>query len=420
MYKVRGLVLVVVGLAVAGGSAGAGDTAAGPPPGLVREIPVTIVTDGAFRKTHGWQGLARRTVAEATADFEEIAGIRFVPGEELTWEHRGDLDSMEQLLDDAVARIGPRPGLTAVFTGLRPDRQGQWNEMGYAYLGRPALIVAVPRREEIPLGSTVRKELVHYFRHELGHVFGIPHLPSRNVMSDDPYERGPEFTEIALDILRANRNINFRSPTPFSGCDLETLKDAYLFLDSRGECEPALLTNVGVAFLNSGRPAEAAPLFEASLRRNRDSLPARSGFAQATLALGDTLKARSLAAELEAEDPHDGPILSILGSLWVRLGDPERARRILTEALADDSTRFTTWFYRGLASFRLEDYEAARDDFEAAIARDDRPEAWFNLGLACDALDDGDCVRRAFTRYLELDPDGAQADSAREFLERRR
>jgi tetratricopeptide (TPR) repeat protein len=387
-------------------------------PGTVREIPVTIATDGAFRQEHRWRALAEQTVADATVDFEELVGLRFVVVEEATWEFSGEATSMEQLLDAAVAEVGPRPGLIAVFTGRRAPQTGQWSEMGYAYLGRPALIIALPRSRDIPFASHLERELVHYFRHELGHVFGIPHLRGPNVMTDDPMSRRPEFADIALDILRANRNLDFTAASPFSGCDLEALRDAYLFLDSRGECEPALLTNLGVAFHREQRPEEARVLFEATLRRRDDSVAARLGLAQTLLDLGDTLSTRSLMDALGDDGLTDGAALGVLGGLWVRLGDPARGRILLTEALAADSTRFAAWFNRGLASFQLEDYEPARADLERALAVEERPEGWFNLGLVGDAADDGDCVRRAFTRYLELVPEGPRAEDARRILQR--
>jgi hypothetical protein len=402
-------VLVLLGLALGGW---------GPVP--VREIPVTIATDAAFRRHHGWRELARKSLEEATADLEELAGLRFVPAGELTWEPAGGVESVERLLDEAAAALGPRPGLTAVFTGQHPPRPGHWSELGYAYLGRPMFIVALPRRGDIPFASYLEKELVHYVRHELGHVFGIPHLNGRNVMSDDPARRAREFTEIAVDILRANRNLDFGAATPFAGSDLETLRDAYLLLDSRGECEPALLTNLAVAFRRERRLEEARQLYEASLRRNHNSAAARLGLAQTMLDLGDTLRARSLADVIEASGGPEGSYRGVLGGLRVRLGDPGHGRRLLTEALAADSTQFTTWFFRGLASFRLEDYESARRDFERALDREERAEAWFNLGLVGDALGDAGCVRRSFTRFLELAPSGEQAEAARKFLERHR
>ena len=406
-----GILLLVLALGgPAPGPAGAADA--------VREIPVTIATDSDFRQEPRWRKLAKQTVADATSDFEDLVGLRFVVVEEVFCELPGEATSMEQLLDAAVAEVGPRPGLTAVFTGRRAPHTGQWNEMGYAYLGRPALIIALPRRRDIPFASYLEKELAHYFRHELGHVFGIPHLPGQNVMTDDPMSRRPEFATIALDILRANRNLDFTAASPFSGCDLETLRDAYLFLDSRGECEPALLTNLGVAFHREQRPEEARALFEAALRRRDASVAARLGLAQTLLDLGDTVSTRSLVDALGDEATGDGAALGVLGGLWVRLGDPARGRTLLTEALAADSTRFAAWFNRGLASFRLEDYEPARADFERALAVEERPEGWFNLGLVGDATDDGDCVRRAFTRFLELVPEGPRAEDARRFLQR--
>ena len=148
-----------------------------------------------------------------------------------------------------------------------------------------------------------------------GPAFGLfAALPDGNVVAlpayKDPMARlqvihnaadpGAALVDLYVNGTLFQDDFAFRAATPFSGCDLETLRDAYLFLDSRGECEPALLTNLAVAFHFERRPADAVSLFEASLRRNRDSMTARAGLAQSALDLGDTLRARTLADELES------------------------------------------------------------------------------------------------------------------------
>ena len=292
--------------------------------------------------------------------------------------------------------------------------------MGYAYLGRPALILVAPRPGEVRFASHPGKDLAFYFRHELGHVFGLPHMRGGNIMAARLDQRRWEFRPLALDILRAARDMDFTASRPFAGCDLETLRDAYSFLDERGECEAALLINLGVAFAQEGRPDEAKRLLEAGLRREKNSTAARVNLAQTMLSLGDTTTARALADSLPPVERLSPEEIGVLGDLRVRLGDLAEGRALLTKALASDSTRFASWFLRGLAYFRDGDFARARADFEHALSVEERPEAWYDLALACDALADRDGARRALERYLELAPDGPQSEDVRKRLERYR
>jgi tetratricopeptide (TPR) repeat protein len=100
------------------------------------------------------------------------------------------------------------------------------------------------------------------------------------------------------------------------------------------------------------------------------------------------------------------------------MGRPALAESLLTVAIAADSTRFVLWFKRGLSRFNEARFADARIDFERALAVENRPEAWFNLGLACDALGDRECAAASLDRYLELGPEGPARDRAAKLLER--
>ena len=388
------------------------------PAGPVREFPVTVVTDPRFRRRSGWRDLARGAIRKASEDLPRTAGIRLVPGEEVAWKPSSDRLPLAAILDEAAATVDPKDGLVAVFLGLRPGDEADRAERGYAILGRPALVVVAPTADESMFAGGPRKALAIFVRHELGHVFGIPHLRGRNVMAASPTQRSWDFTEVSLDVIRADRGIDFRSRSPFAGCDLDVLRDAYLLWDERGECDPSLLVNLGVAFHRERRPAEARAMFEAGLRRMPGSTVARLGLAQAALAAGDSAAAREEAERLTGDADLTPVERGILGGVWVSLGEGARGDSLLTEAVGADSTRFAPWFNRGLARFRAGRLPGARADFERALAVEERPEAWFNLGLVCDAAADTAAAMRAFSRYRALVTEGAQFDQAGKFLER--
>jgi tetratricopeptide (TPR) repeat protein len=56
---------------------------------------------------------------------------------------------------------------------------------------------------------------------------------------------------------------------------------------------------------------------------------------------------------------------------------------------------------------------------ERAVVREpNRPEAWFNLGLAAEAAAAPARARDAWTRYLAIDPSSEWAGEAREHLDK--
>jgi tetratricopeptide (TPR) repeat protein len=384
----------------------------------VRELTVTVLADSRFRKRSGWRDLARRAIRKAGEDLPRAVGIRLVPGEPAAWDPSSDRLRLAAILDEAAKTTDARGGLTAVFLGLRPGDEADRAERGYAILGRPTLVVVAPTGEESMFGGGPVKALALFVRHELGHVFGIPHLRGRNVMAANPAERSWDYTQISLDVLRANRRIDFGSRSPFAGCDLDVLRDAYTTWDGRGECDPSLLVNLGVALHRERRPVEARAMFEAGLRRMPDSVVARLGLAQTALAAGDSAAARAEADRLTGDEELTAAQRGILGGVWVSLGESARGDSLLTEAVTADSTGFAPWFNRGLARFRMGRLAGARSDFERALAVEERPEGWFNLALVCDASADTAAAIRAFSRYRALVPEGPQSEQAGKFLER--
>ncbi len=384
----------------------------------VREIPVTLVTDARYRRRAGWRDMARGAVELASGGLAGAAGFRLVPGEEIAWDPPSPDLSLAAVLDAAVDATGSREGLTVVILDRRPRDGADRAERGYAYLGRPAMVVVAPTAGEAMFAGGPRKALALFIRHELGHVFGIPHLRGRNVMAASESARSWDFTGVSLDVLRAQRNVEFGAAAPFTGADLDVLRDAFLLWDERGEGEPSLLVNLGVALYHRRRPAEARRLFAAALRRDPLSTVGRLGYGQAALAAGDSAAAREAADFLNGAGELTPAQQSALGGIWVGLGEEARADSVLTAAVAADTTAFAPWFNRGLARFRLERYSGARDDFRRALGVEERPEGWFNLGLACDALADTAGAVAAFLRVRELAPEEPMGGQAARFLNR--
>jgi len=386
------------------------------PADSVRTVDLTVVTDPAFRRDDAWPRTVRRMVERAGRGLDTEAGLAFRPAEEIEWTPPEQATTLAQVLDRAVEAVGPRDGLTVVLLGRAPRGLADPEEHGYAYLGYPSLVIVAPERTGF--GEAMQRQLAQLLRHELGHVFGLPHTREKTVMYPRLDGRQDRFGDLELLALRAARNMDFTAGRPFAGCDLEMLRDVYILMDERGEMDTALLVNLGAAFHRARNPREARAMFERALARESGSTAGRLGLAQSVAATGDTALAGSLAVALTAEPDLTPEMRGVLGSLWLGLGATARAESLLSLALAGGPPRFSFCFNRGLARFREGRYAEARPDFQAALRVEERPEGWFNLGLTCDALELGKEAVDAFTRYLELVPEGEQADQARAFVKR--
>jgi hypothetical protein len=365
-----------------GGTRGTPEAAAGDAD-TVRTLSVTLVTDRAFRQLPWWRGLAGDIIENATADLAASVGLHLKPGEEVAWDPPAGIVTLEGLLDAGAHAAGPRPGLVAVLLGKRPPGMADPSEMGIAFLGRPALLVLPPERSRSR--DAVLRHYTLFFRHELGHVFGIPHVAGRSVMNASPNRMNAEFGILDLEVLRANRNLDFTADLPFTGSDLTLLRDAYLLLNERGNMETALLVNLGSALYHAARYPEAAEVFRAAHARDRRAARPRLGEARCALALGDTAQARDLLASPGPSPAWTPEELGWLGTLWLEAGDLDRSRDVLADAAGRDPSR---------------------------------PETWFNLGLVLDAQGNRKDAADAFRRYLTLAPDGDRSDDARAYLEK--
>jgi tetratricopeptide (TPR) repeat protein len=343
----------------------------------VRHIPFVLVTDQFFRELPNWRGLAQSALAMASEDLEKEAGLRFDLAGEGTWEVPDSAQTMAAALKSATTAFPNHPGILAVLLGPRDENDIPGAELGYAFLGRPAFLVVAANGS----GHEEKRDLAMLMRHELGHVFGIPHLAGRTIMNPVPDARAWEFGELGMDVLHANRGMTFASEDPFAGCDLGMLRDVYAVLDERGLMEPFLWIELGRSFEMAGQIDASETAYESGLRHDRTSIAARFGIARCAESRQDTTKVLVLAHALSRMQLTSVQ-LSDLGALWLRLND----------------------------------FTAAESTLAHAVARHPAPEAWFNLGLARLRLKDQRGASVAFQQYLELDPKGGRREEAKRYL----
>jgi len=73
---------------------------------------------------------------------------------------------------------------------------------------------------------------------------------------------------------------------------------------------------------------------------------------------------------------------------------------------------------QGRAFFEVGDYDHALAEYQAALDLSAEPSLIFNIGLCHDRARRPERALESFRRYLELAPDGAVADEAREYIAR--
>lgn len=185
---------------------------------------------------------------------------------------------------------------------------------------------------------------------------------------------------------------------------------------------PAASLMVARALAESGQPEEAGRHYAAVLALQPDSLPANLELARLEM---DDPRARGRAAARLAKALALEPALEAARfNLALVMLAQDRDAEALAQAdqLCRDNPRDPAAHnLRGLALMKLGRHAQAREAFsQAALAGPDHAQAHFNLGAVCaNHLKDLDCARRAFQRFLELEPQGERADKAKAWLARR-
>ena len=177
---------------------------------------------------------------------------------------------------------------------------------------------------------------------------------------------------------------------------------------------------LGRMYVEEGKREEALVLYEKALElspadvvvlNNLGWLHAQGG------AFDEALRCYTKALGLE---PENSTVRCSVGALFLQMGRREEAERELRRVVQlDNDPRAVAQahYFLGVLLGMRQNADAACTCFEASIERD--PEfapAWFRLGECL--LDQGDLVaaRKAFERYIALEPGGEFAGSARQYV----
>ena len=221
--------------------------------------PVILVVDSEFRSTPQWRGMAKELLQHAL----EPANIRLRLVGESFWNAPPETNSLPDMLTEARKTMHKNSTeIVVLVTGRKSASKGVREDMdGYALHSAPWVIIKQDRKDKMLLS----------LRHELGHVFGLPHVPGRSVMAAKSGHRTLEFSKEALEFLGAAKTVDFADSIPFAGADIEVIADYYLAWNTQGASDPVQMKRAGQRLLSDGRSTKAVFLLEAaSKHRPRD------------------------------------------------------------------------------------------------------------------------------------------------------
>ncbi len=202
--------------------------------------------------------------------------------------------------------------------------------------------------------------------------------------------------------------------------------------------------NLGAALSDTGQYDQAIALFIEALLSAPDKKPVRMNLALAYYRKGDFANVRAQLAEVHRLEPGDIKASRLLANVDLQAGRPQEALALLdplaaanetdmdfqylygtsliaagraaegalrVEKVARTTNRGDAYLVAGSALFRLNQFEAARQDLESALRLDPKlPGLYTLLGLARDKTGDAQAAEPAFRKALQLNPDDFQAN----------
>ena len=356
----------------------------------VRELRVLVIADEEFQRDPKWISRTFQMIRGASADFEELFGIRLVTSPFEGWHSDDDLGRIDKFAESLAAgfdRYGA--DLLVVLSG----QENLGSQMGYSLFKEGLIFLAPPPWFQ---------DTLRLFEHHLGHFFGAVHAPSP---PSDPWKtpRKEEFSEANREIILLNRDRTFNKP------DSPTLPVA-------NERAIELYRSICDSIEKTLADTEKSPLPPIS----PDQVPAgytvqvRSspGFADVYLLLSQIhLNARryneALACCLDAVklDPENLEAQNTLGIIYRRTGDFEGAIRQYLEVFQKDPHFARVIFNLGVAFFQQGDLRAALGAYEAALAiRPAYAEAHNNRGEIFVRQGRLDLAEESFRRAVAANP----------------
>ena len=130
-------------------------------------------------------------------------------------------------------------------------------------------------------------------------------------------------------------------------------------------------------------------------------------------------KAAPVLEQVVALDPENVSALQELANCYVQMGENDKAEEVMAKVSSLGASDDPSVLYNlGAKAFNDKDFAKAADYFERTIdAKQDFAEAYLQLGYSKLNLGDIPTAMENLKKYVELEPDGPAADSARAIIQ---
>jgi tetratricopeptide (TPR) repeat protein len=180
------------------------------------------------------------------------------------------------------------------------------------------------------------------------------------------------------------------------------------------KADPAVTAyNEGATLMNSGDVAGAIAKFEAAVAAKPDLVAGWMGLAKAQARQKNHQKAIDAAKKALESDDEDSDMWAILHQSYTALGDKANAAIALQKLPANANQLFNQ------AARLINDGKDAEAEtaLKQAVAADAKfAQAYYELGMVYVRTGKSPEAREALSRYLELEPSGKDAPTAKEML----
>ena len=332
----------------------------------VRELKVLVIADEEYQKQPRWVPRTFEMIKTASADFEELFGIRLVARPFESWRSDDQLRRLDQAAE-LLARDFERYGSDLLIVMSGQEWTGDWR-MTYA-MYREGLIVLAPPPNLVNLGQVLKRLL--------GHLFGAVTTPPDH--SAPPRDPGLfEFSAANREIILLNRDRTFNRPdSPSFPVATERAVEIY-----RSICASI---DAAAAAKEAARSKDLAGQGEAQedppIRLAGGPTDAHLLLAQLYLNAGQLDEAMTFCVGALTLNPDDLEAQNTLGIIYRRTGDPGAAIAKYLDVFRRDPQFARVLFNLGVAYSQQGDFRNAAGAYEAALSlRPAYAEAYNNIG----------------------------------------
>ena len=175
--------------------------------------------------------------------------------------------------------------------------------------------------------------------------------------------------------------------------------------------------NEGVDLLNAGNKAGAEAKFLEAVKKNADLPAAWKALAILSYEKKDWAKTIDYGQKATDLDPTLTDLYQLMADAATKSGDKKGAAEWQAKFAEANPDSAETLYNRGVESYNKNKMKEAEDALSKALAANpDYALAHFWLGMAQTNLKKNAAAKEHFQKYLKLEPQGSEADTAKEML----